>query len=154
MRIDGFRPADCDAFAGFSPRTAARVFHVVDGIARHLHVGVEGIENLPRGRALVVGNHTFGWDPIFAMAAVQRELGRSLWVLGEHAWWRFPFLRRLAAAVGTVDGTPANLDCLLANDELDIQPLTALQLVDPQERSGVRDPVARHRDRAARAGDS
>jgi hypothetical protein len=38
--------------------------------------------------------------------------------LGEHAWWKFPFLRRLAVAVGTVDGTPENVDSLLSHDEL------------------------------------
>lgn len=67
---------------------------------------------------MCVGNHTFGWDPIFPMAAVWRELHRPLWTLGEHVWWKFPFLRRVAAAVGTVDGTPANTDRLLSNGEL------------------------------------
>ena len=42
----------------------------------------------------------------------------GVWVLGEHAWWRVPFLRRLAASLGVVDGTPENADRLLQRDEL------------------------------------
>ena len=67
---------------------------------------------------MLVANHSFGWDSILPMAAVWRQLDRPVWVLGEHAWWKVPFLRRLAAAVGTVDGTPTNADRLLAGEEL------------------------------------
>jgi 1-acyl-sn-glycerol-3-phosphate acyltransferase len=55
---------------------------------------------------------------VFPIAAIRRQLHRRVWTLGEHAWWRFPFLRRVAAAVGTVDGTPENADRLLQDDEL------------------------------------
>ena len=41
-----------------------------------------------------------------------------MWGLGEHAWWKVPFLRRLAAAVGTVDGNPGNVNRLLSADEV------------------------------------
>jgi 1-acyl-sn-glycerol-3-phosphate acyltransferase len=41
-----------------------------------------------------------------------------VFALGEHAWWHFPFLRRAVAAVGTVDGTRANVDRLLSTDNL------------------------------------
>jgi 1-acyl-sn-glycerol-3-phosphate acyltransferase len=90
----------------------------VSWVSRHLHVEVAGIENLPPGRALLVANHAFGWDVILPMAAIWRTTHRPVWALGEHAWWRFPFLRRLAAAVGTVDGTAENVDRLLGRDEL------------------------------------
>jgi 1-acyl-sn-glycerol-3-phosphate acyltransferase len=33
-------------------------------------------------------------------------------------WWKVPFLRRLASAVGTVDGTRENADSLLSRDQL------------------------------------
>jgi 1-acyl-sn-glycerol-3-phosphate acyltransferase len=81
-------------------------------------VEVTGLDHLPRGRALLVANHTFGWDVIFVGAAIWKAHQRRVWFLGEHAWWKFPFLRRLAAALGTVDGTPENLDALLSTDEL------------------------------------
>jgi 1-acyl-sn-glycerol-3-phosphate acyltransferase len=118
MAIDGFRPEHHEAFAGYSPTVARHFYDVVSWSSRKMHVDVVGIENVPRGRAVVVANHAFGWDVIFPMAAVQSELQRPVWVLGEHAWWKFPFLRRLVAAVGTVDGTPENADRLLEHDEL------------------------------------
>jgi 1-acyl-sn-glycerol-3-phosphate acyltransferase len=72
----------------------------------------------PKGRGLLVGNHPFGFDVAFAMARIHAETGRRVFALGEHAWWAVPGLRRLAAAVGTVDGTTDNVDALLAADEL------------------------------------
>ncbi len=118
MTIDGFRPEYRDAFVAFTPETARRFYRSIDWLSRHLGVDVEGIDNIPRGRALIVANHAFGWDVVVAMSAVWRKTGRPVWALGEHAWWRFPFLRRLAAAVGTVDGTRENADRLLAHNEL------------------------------------
>lgn len=118
MTIDGFAPDDARAFVGFSPTTADRFCEVVDRIAVKLHVEVEGLERIPAGRALIVANHTFGWDVALPMARIHCALGRQVWALGEHAWWKFPFIRRLASAVGTVDGTPENTDKLLSDDQL------------------------------------
>jgi 1-acyl-sn-glycerol-3-phosphate acyltransferase len=118
LTIDRFRPEHRDAFAAFRPDVAARFYRAVSGVSRRLHVEIRGIENIPSGGALLVANHAFGWDVLFPMATVWTQLGRHIWALGEHAWWRFPFARRLAAAVGVVDGTPENTDRLLQRDEL------------------------------------
>lgn len=117
-RIDGFRPEHVQPFVGFTPSAARRFYAVLGRLARRFGVQVEGLQHIPPGRALLVANHSFGWDVAFVMAAVHNELGRPVWALGEHLWWKFPFLRRLASAVGTVDGTPENVDRLLAHDEL------------------------------------
>jgi 1-acyl-sn-glycerol-3-phosphate acyltransferase len=116
--IDGFDEAQHEAFVGFDARAADRTFRVIDRIARALHVEIVGLENIPRGRALLVANHAFGWDVGFLMARVWRERREPLWALGEHLWWRIPFLRRVAVSAGTVDGTPENVDRLLAHDQL------------------------------------
>lgn len=118
MTIDGFSPSQKDAFVGFSTQWTERTFGYVERLAQALHVEVEGLHHLPPGRALVVGNHGFGWEAIFPMSAIWRATGRPLWALGEHLWWRVPFLRRLAAAVGTVDGTQENVDKLLRAEQL------------------------------------
>lgn len=118
MNLDGFRAELTDPFHGWSSDVAARFADVIERVARIAHVDVLGIERLPPGRAVLVTNHAFGFNAVFPMVAIWRATGRRVWVLGEHAWWRFPFLRRLAAAVGTVDGTPENVDTLLARDEL------------------------------------
>lgn len=116
--IDGFELKHAEAFEGMSPEHARRFFAGVRRLGAALHVEVDGIYHLPRGRALIVSNHAFGWDVGFAMAEVEACTGRLTWALGEHAFWRFPVLRRVAASVGVVDGTPENARRLLENDEL------------------------------------
>jgi len=118
MSVDRFRPEFRDAFVAFDPSAAGRFYGVLDGLSTVLGVEVSGIDKIPKGRALLVANHAFGWDVTFAMSAIWRDTRRPVWALGEHAWWRVPFLRRLASAVGTVDGTRENADRLLSRDEL------------------------------------
>jgi 1-acyl-sn-glycerol-3-phosphate acyltransferase len=118
LRIDGFDPGETQAFSGISGMMVARAAAFIDGIARRFGVEIDGLERLPAGRCLIVANHTFGWDVAFAAAAVFQQTSRVVWSLGEHAWWRFPFIRRLMVRIGTVDGTPENADRLLQADQL------------------------------------
>jgi 1-acyl-sn-glycerol-3-phosphate acyltransferase len=118
MSIDGFRLEHKEAFAAYAPRVADEVCATINHVGRALGVRVDGIERLPPGRALLVANHAFGFDVAFPMAAIHRATGRRVWALGEHAWWRVPVVRRLAAAVGTVDGTLENAARLLDHDEI------------------------------------
>ena len=97
---------------------AHRFLNVLDRTGELLNVEIAGLERLPPGRALLVTNHAFGFDAAFLMARIEAVTGRRVWVLGEHAWWRIPGLRKVAAAAGTVDGTQENADRLLASDEL------------------------------------
>ena len=88
--IEGFRPEGHEAFVAFTLDIANRFYDVVSWFSKHLRVEVKGMDHLPAGRALLVANHTFGWDSILPMAAVWRQLERPVWVLGEHAWWKVP----------------------------------------------------------------
>jgi 1-acyl-sn-glycerol-3-phosphate acyltransferase len=116
--LDGFRPGQTRPFGGFSANAARRYQTLVRALGRRLHVEVDGVERIPRGRALLVANHAFGWDVAFPMEAISRETGRDVWALGEHLWWKVPGLRRIAAAVGVVDGTRQNAEELLRADQL------------------------------------
>jgi 1-acyl-sn-glycerol-3-phosphate acyltransferase len=116
--LDGFEKELTRAFVGYRPDTAARFWERVSEVSDRLGVRVSGFENLPRGRGLLVMNHAFGWDAILPMAAIRRATGRRVWALGEHLWWKIPWIRTLAAQVGAVDGTPENADQLLVEDEL------------------------------------
>lgn len=118
MTIDGFDPTEKAALAGYREDVAAPFFAAVARASRAFGVELEGIENLPAGRALLVANHAFGWDIAFAMEAIRARTGRPVFALGEHLWWKVPMLRRGAAAVGVVDGTPENVDRLLQGDHL------------------------------------
>lgn len=117
-RVDGFSPADTGAFVGFSADTTEIFYTFVGRAGRRLGAQVAGIERLPMGRALLVANHAFGWDAMIPIAMIRAVTHRNVWALGEHAWWRFPFLRRLASSVGVVDGTRENVDRLLGQDQL------------------------------------
>jgi 1-acyl-sn-glycerol-3-phosphate acyltransferase len=94
------------------------LYAAIEGTAKRLKIEVKGIENLPPGRALLVANHAFGWDIVFAMSAIRAQTGRQVWALGEHVWWKIPIARRLAALLGVVDGTPENADRLLSRDQI------------------------------------
>jgi 1-acyl-sn-glycerol-3-phosphate acyltransferase len=118
VHIDGFQERHKEAFEAFSPGAADRFYAWLDRLARRLQVDVAGLENLPAGRAILVANHAFGWDIAFPMGAIWRSTHRPVWALGEHAWWRFPFLRRAAAALGTVDGSAKNCSRLLEAEQL------------------------------------
>lgn len=115
-RVDGFVSAD--AYEGYSPRVGRTFQRFVNRAADALGVEVTGLGHIPDGRALLVTNHAFGFDASFLMAHIEARTGRRVWVLGEHLWWRVPVVRRLAQAVGVVDGTPENADRLLSADEL------------------------------------
>jgi 1-acyl-sn-glycerol-3-phosphate acyltransferase len=116
--LDGFELGYKDAFASLASPGAERMFRIVEWLSRHLHVGVEGLDRLPAGRAMLVANHAFGWDVVFAASAIRSRTGRPVFILGEHAWWKVPIARRIAATLGTVDGTPENADRLLSQDQL------------------------------------
>lgn len=118
MSVDGFHRRHSEPYGGYEPALAERFYGYVEQCARALHIEVSGLEHIPAGRALLVANHTFGWDVAVPIAAIAKQLGRRVWVLGEHAWWRVPLLRRIAAGCGVVDGNPANVDRLLASDQL------------------------------------
>ncbi len=116
--LDGFDPKEKNAFEGYSSAFAHSVAGAIDRLGRRARVDVRGLENIPRGRALLVANHAFGFDIAFTAARIRAVTGRRVWALGEHAWWKVPGVRRVAAAVGIVDGTLENVDALLGAGEL------------------------------------
>jgi len=62
MNLDGFHRRGAGLRAPGCHRGSDRLFDIVEWVSRRLRVEVSGIENLPRGRALLVANHAFGWD--------------------------------------------------------------------------------------------
>lgn len=117
--FDGFAPEHKDAFVAFSASVTERACALVDRFGRKIGVEVQGLEELPSGPAILVANHAFGfWDLALAVARIRAVTGRTVFTLGEHLWWRVPFVRRLATSLGIVDGTAENVDSLLRAGEL------------------------------------
>jgi 1-acyl-sn-glycerol-3-phosphate acyltransferase len=105
-----------DAYAaGF----AQMFYALVRTAGEALGAEIEGLERIPQqGGAILVANHTFGYDVAYPISVALKRTGRQVWVLGDHAWWKIPVLRSIAAKVGVVDGTKEVADRLLARGEL------------------------------------
>jgi hypothetical protein len=81
--------AEKDAFIGFSEPTCTRFFSLANRLAQRCHLELAGVQNLPRGRAVLVANHAFGfWDLALAVAKIRDATQRNVWSLGEHLWCR------------------------------------------------------------------
>jgi 1-acyl-sn-glycerol-3-phosphate acyltransferase len=103
----------------YTPAAARYFYSATRFVGARLGVQVDGIEHIPRhGPALLVANHSFGYDSAFPVAAIEERVGRRVWMLGDHLWWKVPIVRRVAASIGVVDGTPESVDRLLAEREL------------------------------------
>jgi len=87
----------------------------------YFRVRTRGIENLPDGRMLLVGNHAvqIALDAVMiATAAVlEAEPPRMIRGMGEYWLPRLPFFNVAMVRAGSVVGTPENCADLLAHDE-------------------------------------
>ena len=67
----------------------------------------EGLEHIPKdGGALLVSNHA-GMMPIdggVVQCGIEEELGRRVYSLAHHGFWRFPFAGRFLNQIGGVVG--------------------------------------------------
>lgn len=109
-------PADLGAFDGLSHTPLGRLLAELP--TRWFHARLEGIEHLPAGGALLVGNHAmFGLDGVVLGTLVVRETRRHLRFLGERNLFRFGPLARLFHAAGAVEGAPENAVALLRRGE-------------------------------------
>ncbi len=102
----------------------------------------EGLEHVPRrGGALLVSNHA-GMIPVdggIVAIGIERELGRAVYSLAHHGFFRFPFLGRAIAGCGGVVGQPQNAHRLLTEDK-------SLVLVFPEGAKGpTKPPTERYR---------
>jgi 1-acyl-sn-glycerol-3-phosphate acyltransferase len=102
----------------------------------------EGLEHIPRqGGALLVSNHAglLPMDGAIIAAGIQEELGRGVYSLAHHGFFRFPFVSSMVANFGGVVGHPENAHRLLTEDK-------SLVLVFPEGAKGpTKDPSQRYR---------
>lgn len=81
---------------------------------------VVGMENIPdTGRILLAVNHSLAtYDIALLNCAIYEEKGRIARALADRLFFRLPFLGELTEQLGGVEGSPANAETLLNNDEL------------------------------------
>jgi 1-acyl-sn-glycerol-3-phosphate acyltransferase len=102
----------------------------------------EGLEHIPpEGGALLVSNHG-GMIPVdggIISLGIQEEIGRAVYALAHHGFFRFPFLGTFLAGGGGVVGHPENAHRLLQDDK-------QLVLVFPEGAKGpVKSPREQYR---------
>ncbi len=109
---------------------------------RWFRVEWDGLEHLPRtGGALLVSNHAgmFPIDGSVIALGIEREVGRAVYSLAHHGFWRFPFLGPALSGMGGVVGHPDNAHRLLRDDK-------NLVLVLPEGAKGpTKSPSQRYR---------
>jgi 1-acyl-sn-glycerol-3-phosphate acyltransferase len=92
-------------------------------VYRHwLRVETHGIEQVPEGRVLLIGNHagnTFAWDGAMLSIAMllEAEPPRLLRGMAEYYLPQLPWFNVLMHRAGSVVGTPHNCEQLLEHDE-------------------------------------
>ena len=102
----------------------------------------EGLEHIPRhGGGLIASNHAglLPMDGGIISVGVEEEIGRPVYALAHHGFWRFPFVGDLLSRAGGVTGHPDNAHRLLTEDK-------SLVLVFPEGSKGpVKPPSQRYR---------
>jgi len=107
------------------------------GAARFIPAVMHGVERIPRGPALLVGNHgPLAIDTSVLIHALYRDTGRVVRGLGDRMVFKNPITGYLARVVGGVEGSPDNAQALLsANEWVLVYPGGAREtLREPKER--------------------
>lgn len=122
---------------GASPEQALRVLAVVRWLYRnYFRVETIGIDNIPEGRVMLIGNHSgqLAYDGMLVAAALalDAEPPRFVRAMIERFFASVPLVSVLMTRMGQLTGTPKNAERLLSQDE-------AAVLVFPEgERGGGR----------------
>jgi 1-acyl-sn-glycerol-3-phosphate acyltransferase len=98
-----------------SEHSIDRLVSALEPLSRIVQPKLYGVENLPMGGSLLVGNHTiYGLlDVPFMMAEVWKSRRLAIRGLGENAHYAVPVWRELLMLGGMVRGTRANVRALM-----------------------------------------
>jgi 1-acyl-sn-glycerol-3-phosphate acyltransferase len=107
---------------GFHPETARRLLLPTALLYRYwFRVENHGIEHVPHGPVLLIGNHSgqFGYDGTMVGMAMLLDAKPPRLVRGmaEYLFWRTPFAGTAASRIGTLVGTPENCVSMLRRGE-------------------------------------
>ena len=136
-----------DEFDGWATQRAAEVF---SWLTLYHRLEVRGIAGIPRGPALLVGNHSGGFSPVDALFLVpyyeQRGHHDPVYALAHDILFRFPPLRRWLARLAVVPASHGYGEAALARghkvlvfpggDLENMRPFSERQRVSFSGRSG------------------
>ena len=102
-----------------SAKSLAPVVKALAPLRRVIKPKLYGIEHVPKGGALLVGNHSlYGVFDLMLWTAELIDRGIMVRGLGEHVLFRIPGSRELVKACGIVPGTRANTRELMRRGDL------------------------------------
>ena len=105
---------------GFHPETAKPLISIAKQVYRYFRPRVSGIENIPEGRVLLIGNHggQFPFDGLVVQMACLLEANPPRWprAMAERYFPTVPFIAEMFARSGVVLGDPLNCKNLLEED--------------------------------------
>lgn len=106
-RVDSYDSRRARRF--LRPWALRRLWHRAD---------LRGAERLPKGPAILVSNHgRLDFDSLILLKMIADRTGKLPRSLGERMLFRNPLTAKLAAVLGTVEGTRSNVVTLLAAGE-------------------------------------
>jgi 1-acyl-sn-glycerol-3-phosphate acyltransferase len=106
---------------GFDPVLAKRMFFLLSQtVLRYFRVCVLDAEQIPPGRALLVGCHSgvFAWDATCLIVAVYQTTGRFTRNVGDRFFGTLGPMTDFLRRTGVVIGERESVEALLAQDEL------------------------------------
>jgi 1-acyl-sn-glycerol-3-phosphate acyltransferase len=108
---------------GFSPAVAKRTLLLAEWFYRHyFRVEVHGIERVPPGRGLLIGNHSsqLAYDGMMMATAMLLDAKppRAVKAMIEKVFQKLPIVNVLMTRAGQVTGLPENCERLLEEDNL------------------------------------
>ena len=114
---------DAAAMSRFRHRVDPRVVGAVRPFVRALRLlhplHAEGLANVPKGPALLVGNHGLaGYETLLFFDLLEQRLGRVPIGLADRWFFKVPLVRSLLVRIGGTYGCPENALDALASGEL------------------------------------
>ncbi len=112
-------PLDPDALRDMDDDLLDLVLPGLKILERYFRAEVRGVEHVPEGKALIVGNHNAGitfMEPFFFGKSYYEQRGRSTDIhsLGHDALWKLPGLNNLLAMLGAVRASHENAQRIFA----------------------------------------
>lgn len=107
---------------GFNPKTASRIAFPFALLYRYyFRAQTYGIDQVPRGRALLIANHAgqMPYDGVMLAVAMLLDANppRLARGMGEYFIWQIPWMGITASRGGTIVGTPENCVSMLEAEE-------------------------------------
>lgn len=109
-----------DETGGIDEEVAERLSSLYRLVRRYSRLEVEGLDNVPDGKALLIANHTgwAGWDFANLYVTVRDDLERDLYTAVHPNWFRFDRLSELARRAGMFEAGVTESVRILDQDDL------------------------------------